>query len=114
MSTPYADQPGTAGAGPAANDPTQASVGELLAEVSRDLSTLMRQEMELAKAELKQSATQAGKGAVIDAHPSCLGAIGVTGTASANAIALNADPVEAKKSRRCSGSSPRTRFDGPG
>nr|WP_249051638.1 phage holin family protein [Cellulomonas fimi] len=35
----------------------------MLAEVSRDLSTLMRQEMELAKAELKQSATQAGKGA---------------------------------------------------
>jgi 3D-(3,5/4)-trihydroxycyclohexane-1,2-dione acylhydrolase (decyclizing) len=37
--------------------------------------------------------TQAGKGAVIDAHPSSLGAIGVTGTASANAIALDADLV---------------------
>ena len=37
--------------------------------------------------------TQAGKGAVIDAHPSCLGALGVTGTASANAIALDADLV---------------------
>ncbi len=37
--------------------------------------------------------TQAGKGAVIDAHPSCLGAIGVTGTAAANAIALEADLV---------------------
>jgi len=37
--------------------------------------------------------TQAGQGAVIDAHPSCLGAIGVTGTASANAIALDADLV---------------------
>jgi hypothetical protein len=40
-----------------------ASVGELLAEVSSDLSTLMRQEFELAKAELRQSATRAGKGA---------------------------------------------------
>ena len=39
------------------------SLGELLGEVTRDLSTLMRQELELAKAELKQSATQAGKGA---------------------------------------------------
>jgi Putative Actinobacterial Holin-X, holin superfamily III len=39
------------------------SLGELLAEVSRDLSTLMRQEVELAKAELTQSATRAGKGA---------------------------------------------------
>jgi len=39
-----------------------ASLGELLGEVTRDLSTLMRQEVELAKAELKQSATKAGKG----------------------------------------------------
>jgi len=37
--------------------------------------------------------TQAGKGAVLDAHPSSLGAIGVTGTAAANAIALTADVV---------------------
>lgn len=37
--------------------------------------------------------TQAGKGALLDAHPSCLGAIGVTGTASANAIASDADVV---------------------
>lgn len=39
------------------------SLGDLLAEVSRDLSTLIRQEVELAKAELKQTATRAGKGA---------------------------------------------------
>lgn len=39
------------------------SLGDLLAEVSRDISTLMRQEVELAKAELKQTAKQAGKGA---------------------------------------------------
>ncbi|MCU1544964.1 MAG: hypothetical protein JWP30_64 [Homoserinimonas sp.] len=39
------------------------SVGELIAEVSRDFSTLLRQEMELAKAELQQSAKRAGKGA---------------------------------------------------
>jgi hypothetical protein len=39
------------------------SVGELLADVSQDITTLMRQEVELAKAEIKQSATQAGKGA---------------------------------------------------
>lgn len=40
-----------------------ASLGELLGDVTRDLSTLMRQEVELAKAEAKQSATRAGKGA---------------------------------------------------
>ncbi|MFJ6654085.1 phage holin family protein [Microbacterium sp. NPDC091313] len=39
------------------------SLGELLGEVTRDLSTLIRQEVELAKAELKQSASRAGKGA---------------------------------------------------
>ena len=39
------------------------SLGELISEVTTDLSTLMRQELELAKAELQQSASRAGKGA---------------------------------------------------
>lgn len=39
------------------------SLGQLLSEVTRDISTLMRQELELAKAELRDSATRAGKGA---------------------------------------------------
>ena len=39
------------------------SIGELLSDVSQDISTLMRQEVELAKAEIKQSATRARKGA---------------------------------------------------
>lgn len=38
------------------------SLGDLLGEVTRDLSTLMRQEVELAKAELKESASKAGRG----------------------------------------------------
>ena len=38
------------------------SLGDLLGEVTRDLSTLMRQEVELAKAELKESGSKAGKG----------------------------------------------------
>ena len=48
------------------DDPSTRSlsnVGELFADISRDLSTLIRQETELAKAELRQSATKAGKGA---------------------------------------------------
>ena len=49
-------------AGPTGTDEQQ-SLGELVAEVSRDLSTLLRQEVELAKAEAKQSAQRAGKGA---------------------------------------------------
>ncbi len=38
------------------------SIGQILGDVSRDVSTLMRQEVALAKAELRQSGTQAGKG----------------------------------------------------
>ena len=38
-------------------------LGELLSELTRDVSTLMRQEVEMAKVELKESATKAGKGA---------------------------------------------------
>jgi hypothetical protein len=37
------------------------SVGELIGEVSRDLSTLMRQELELAKAEVKAEANKASQ-----------------------------------------------------
>lgn len=37
------------------------SVGELLGEVTGDLSKLMRQEVALAKVELKEEATKAGK-----------------------------------------------------
>jgi tetrahydromethanopterin S-methyltransferase subunit G len=38
------------------------SLGELLGDVTSNLSTLMQQEMALAKAELRQSGAQAGKG----------------------------------------------------
>ena len=44
-------------------DVSQASIGELIGEVTSDLSTLMRQELELAKAEVKNEAVKAGKGA---------------------------------------------------
>lgn len=44
-------------------DVENVSVGDLLGNVSRDLSTLMRQELALAKAELKVEAAKAGKGA---------------------------------------------------
>jgi hypothetical protein len=55
---------------PADLPPTEAQVkaetmplGELLSDLTRDVSTLMRQEVELAKAELKETATRAGRGA---------------------------------------------------
>ena len=39
------------------------SVGQLMGEVAKDLSTLMRQELELAKVEVKAEAVKAGTGA---------------------------------------------------
>jgi len=47
--------------GASAPDVSQRSFGELMGEVTQDLSVLMRQELELAKAELRQEASKAGK-----------------------------------------------------
>jgi hypothetical protein len=69
MTTAYPGPGGSASAYPGPGesasrpDVSGASIGELFGEVSRDLSTLMRQEMELAKAEIKQEITKTGKGA---------------------------------------------------
>jgi hypothetical protein len=63
------DQPATSGAmgTPVTEagrpDVEGVSVGQLIGEVTKDLSTLMRQELELAKAELTAEAKKAGQGA---------------------------------------------------
>jgi hypothetical protein len=57
------DDPGTAGAASRRPEPSLRSVGELLGDISGDLSTLVRQEIALAKAEVRQSASDAGRGA---------------------------------------------------
>jgi hypothetical protein len=64
------DQPTARAAYGATDQPTPSeikadntSLGDLLSEVTRDLSTLIRQETELAKAEIRRSAKRAGKGA---------------------------------------------------
>ncbi len=62
MSTSYSGPP-TDTAQSAGEGQTRPSIGELLADVSEDFTTLLRQEVELAKAEMRQSATRAGKGA---------------------------------------------------
>ena len=59
------------------HDPTQPrdprSLGEIVSDISTDLTTLIRQEMDLAKVELKQEVGKAGKGAGL------LGGAGVAG-----------------------------------
>jgi len=59
MSHPYVP-PGTEGR---SDEVEETSIGELIGNISTDLSQLFRQEVELAKAELKQEATKAGKAA---------------------------------------------------
>jgi uncharacterized membrane protein YqjE len=61
----------TPGADPGADDTR--SVGAILSDITSDMSNLVRQEMELAKVEMKQEVTRAGKGAGM------LGGAGVAG-----------------------------------
>jgi hypothetical protein len=62
------DQPGTA-----TDSGGTRSLGEIVGDISRDLSALVRQEIDLAKTEAKQELTKAGKGAGM------LGGAGVAG-----------------------------------
>ncbi|WP_410811407.1 phage holin family protein [Micromonospora sp. 067-2] len=52
-----------AGAPHTAAEVKSSSIGELLRQVTTDMSTLMRQEVELAKAEIRQEGKKAGKAA---------------------------------------------------
>lgn len=49
------------------------SLGEIVGDLSHDLTTLVKQELELARTELKEEATKAGKGAGM------LGGAGIAG-----------------------------------
>ena len=70
-----ADQVG----GPPA-DPREKSIGELFKELSAETSTLIRQEMALAKAELSEKGKEAGKGAGL------FGGAGVVGLLAGGAL----------------------------
>lgn len=62
MSHTYDGRPVTGPNGPDV-DVREHSVGDLIGEVTSDLSTLMRQEMALAKAEIKEEVAKTGKAA---------------------------------------------------
>jgi hypothetical protein len=61
------------------SDPSDTSIGQLIGEISDDLSKLFRQEVELAKAEVRQEATKAGK---------AVGMLGAAGFAGYLAVLL--------------------------
>jgi len=58
-------------------DPREQSVGELLKQLSKETSTLVRQEFELAKAEMREKGRKAGPG---------LGMLGGSGVAALLAL----------------------------
>jgi uncharacterized membrane protein YqjE len=64
---------GTPGGGVGATGADGRSVGDIVGDIASDLSTLVKQELELAKTEIRTEATKAGKGAGL------LGGAGVTG-----------------------------------
>lgn len=67
------DRPAVSANAEAEEKAATSSLGNILSDLSRDVSVLFRQEVALAKAELTQSAKQAGKGAGF------LGGAGATG-----------------------------------
>jgi tetrahydromethanopterin S-methyltransferase subunit G len=67
VSTPASSSPGDTRPG------DDRSLGEIVSDVAQDLSTLVRQELDLAKTEVKQEAGRAGRGVGL------LGGAGVAG-----------------------------------
>lgn len=67
---PYTERPYTETGGGTAREE---SIGQLLKELSADTSELVRQEVRLAQAEIKQKATRAGKGAGLLAGAAVIG-----------------------------------------
>jgi hypothetical protein len=65
MTAPSGPAAGTPPPHPEPVDVSDTSVGDLFGRVTRDLSTLVRQEFALAKAELKVEASKAGRSAAM-------------------------------------------------
>jgi len=85
----YRESPGF----PAPDDPgaraADNSLGDLFRELTEDVSTLMRQEVQLAKAELQQSAKTAGKGVGLLAGAGVAGHFALGFLSLAIAVALS-------------------------
>lgn len=85
--TPPSEQPAVLESGtPVADEPT---VGRLVADVSRDMSTLVRQEIELAKSELKISARYGGMAVGLFAGAAFLALLGIIMLSVAIAYFIN-------------------------
>src|SRR5215204_5805588 len=74
------------------------STGELLKQFSQDASTLIRKELELAKAELTEKGKQAGKGAGMFGGAGLFG-LGAFGALTAFLILVLAEAIEETRGR---------------
>ena len=72
---------------PVADDPRERSIGELVKELSAQTSTLVRQEIALARAELQEQGKTAGKGAGMMSGAAVAGLLAL-GSLTAALIAL--------------------------
>jgi uncharacterized membrane protein YqjE len=84
---PAARAAGAAGEPDLTDDPRDRSIGELVKDLSSQTSTLVRKEIELARAELQQKAKLAGKGAGMLAAAAVFGLLAL-GALTAALIAL--------------------------
>jgi hypothetical protein len=62
MTENHRAETGAYAAGDTSSSPTR-SVGEIVGDISKDMTTLIRQEMDLATSEMKREVTKLGKGA---------------------------------------------------
>ena len=76
------------------NDARDKSIGELLKQLSTDTSTLVKQEMELARAEIAEQGKKAGKGAGLFGAAGALGLV-TLGALTATLILLLDKAMEA-------------------
>ena len=63
MSTAYPEDPQTTTQSSTQTSTETRSLGEIVGDISRDMSTLFKQELDLAKTEMKQEVAKVGKGA---------------------------------------------------
>jgi hypothetical protein len=85
------EQPGGGayGAGPADGDLRERPIGELFGKLSAETSTLIRQEMALARAELTEKGKEAGKGAGFFGGAGALGLLGAGAITAAIILLLD-------------------------
>ena len=88
MTSPQTTPPGATRAAAAAPDPTRASTGELIGQLSEQLTTLVRSEVRLAQAEVTQKAKKLGVGIGLFGGAGVVALLGVGALVTAAILAL--------------------------